>query len=182
MFSQYSFLKMKSIKKQQHIFKVDFIDSFFLHSFISNRRRCFHGAFWKTQSDFNSSVDFVALTALSSARGLLSFLHCSIRHQIGGLCWGGRRETGLFCEAPRWLAKQTQRKVWLSLWETENSPRERRKNFVTTPRSLSPSVCLCRCHNRVLFLTNESAGGGEGGLAENVYIQHVSAAGCCFHG
>lgn len=126
---------------------------------------------------------FVALTALSSACGLLSLLRCLIRHQMGSLCPCGRRETGLFRSAPRWLAKQTQRKGLIE------SLRDR-KLWGSGGKTLSqlcapflrPSVRLCRCHNRVLFLANGSAGGGEVGLAENVYIQHVSAAGCCFHG
>lgn len=72
---------------------------------------------------------------------------------------GWRCEASLFCEAPQWLAKQTT-DVRLSLWESKLAEGAA-ENFVTTPRSLSPSVCLCRRDNQVLFLTNERARDGE---------------------
>lgn len=82
-------------------------------------------------------------------------------------------EASLFCEAPQWLAKQTT-DVRLSLWESKLSEGAA-ENFVTSRNSLPLSVCLCRCYNQVLFVTNEWG-------TENVYIQYVSAAKCCCRG
>lgn len=88
---------------------------------------------------------------------------------------GWRCEASLFCEAPRWLAKQTT-DVSIESLRDANSQREQRKTLL----QLS-ALFLCLSASVAAIIRFCSWPMRERGT-KNVYIQYVSAAKCCCRG